>query len=152
MHMKHVKFLPWIGKNYMGGFNGMRTLVLGESHYAWKQEPDLSDKPNVTSECIQEQLDGDYTKAFWTKLAKAMSGEDTLTLEGKAKFWHSVAFYNYVQESAGLVRGVNLPTKAGLVANCRSRRCWMSCSLSSSWRWVIDYGKGFQTLTAASGP
>jgi hypothetical protein len=33
--------MPWIGPDYQnGGFDGLRVLVLGESHYSWDLEPD----------------------------------------------------------------------------------------------------------------
>ena len=98
--MKHVKFLPWVGQNYQLGFNGIRTLVLGESHYESKNNPDISNSPNETIDCIQEQVDGDNTYAFWTKVATALTGLKP-TVDDKRQFWNSVAYYNYVQESAG---------------------------------------------------
>lgn len=97
--MTTVRFRPWVGMNYAGGFKGLRTLVLGESHYESRNNPDISNSPNETIGSIQEQVDG-WTYAFWTKLTAAMIGR-TPTLEDKGEFWHSVAYYNYVQESAG---------------------------------------------------
>lgn len=98
--MKHVKFLPWVGKNYGRGFNGLRTLVLGESHYESANNPDISNSRSETVSCIEEQVSGDWTYAFWTKTASALLGRKP-TLDDKKQFWHSVAYYNYVQESAG---------------------------------------------------
>lgn len=98
--MKNVKFLPWVGQNYQAGFNGLRTLVLGESHYQWYNNLEINNQPNFTIECIQEQVDGDYTFAFWTKIATALIGRKP-SLADKGIFWNSVAYYNYVQESAG---------------------------------------------------
>lgn len=95
-----IRFQPWIGKKYQSGFNGLRTLILGESHYHGNFNPDINNSPNLTIECIREQVDGDWTKAFWTKIVAAMTGRPP-TLEDKQQFWSSVAFYNYVQESAG---------------------------------------------------
>ena len=98
--MKLVRFQPWVGKNCHVGFNGLRTLVLGESHYHSLNNPEINDSPNETIECIQEQVEGGWTKAFWTKIAIALTGR-TPTTTDKEQFWDSVAFYNYVQESAG---------------------------------------------------
>ncbi|MGC9261252.1 MAG: hypothetical protein ACP5I8_14400 [Phycisphaerae bacterium] len=99
--MNHIKFKPWVGKNYCDGFDGLRTLVLGESHYQWERNKPIDNQRRLTIECIEGQLNGDCTKAFWTKIAKAMTGKKALDLDDKNKFWHSIAYYNYVQESAG---------------------------------------------------
>jgi len=34
-------FKPWIGQNYASGWESKRVLVLGESHYAWENAPDV---------------------------------------------------------------------------------------------------------------
>jgi hypothetical protein len=99
-NMKHVKFQPWTGKNYRCGFNGLRTLVLGESHYESLNNSAINDSPDETVESIQEQVNGDWSKAFWTKIATALTGQKP-TLDDKKQFWDSVAYYNYIQESAG---------------------------------------------------
>jgi len=98
-HMKHVKFLPWVGRNYAARFNGLRTLILGESHYQWEAGISIDDDRNCTIDRVEEQLEG-CTGAFWTKTASAVLGKKP-TLDEKKHFWNSVAFYNYVQESAG---------------------------------------------------
>lgn len=97
--MKNVKFLPWVGSNYANGRNGKKILVLGESHYQW-DENKINDWRTITQTLVQEQIDGSYTRAFWTKIAICFLGHSP-TLEEKKEFWSSVAFYNYVQESAG---------------------------------------------------
>jgi hypothetical protein len=109
--MKHVRFQPWIGNNYQNGFHGLRTLVLGESHYESSNNINIDDSPNLTIECIQEQMDGSWSKAFWTKIAIALTGRKPTT-EDKTQFWNSVAYYNYVQESAGFGPRVRPPDKS----------------------------------------
>lgn len=98
--MKNVKFLPWVGRNYQAGFMGFRTMILGESHYESKNNPDISKSFNETIESVEEQASGDWSKAFWTKTAAAMIGKKP-NKDSKRGFWDSVAFYNYVQEPAG---------------------------------------------------
>ena len=98
--MHQVKFLPWEGLHYSKGFNGVRTLVLGESHYQWNRGRDIKEWREVTRTLVQEQLDGGYTKAFWTNIAFTFLNRAP-SLDDKRAFWSSVAFYNYVQESAG---------------------------------------------------
>lgn len=95
-----IHFLPWVGSNYSKGFNGVKTLVLGESHYQWASAGDINAWPTVTQTLVQDQINGDYTKAFWTKIAITFLNHSPC-IEEKGEFWRSVAFYNYVQESAG---------------------------------------------------
>ena len=95
-----IRFLPWVGSNYSKGFKGVRTLVLGESHYQWAAVGDINTWSTITPELVQEQIDGHYTKAFWTKIAITFLNQRP-SRDEKEVFWHSVAFYNYVQESAG---------------------------------------------------
>lgn len=96
--MSAVFFKPWLGQNYSERISDKRVLILGESHYEWSTSGDL--QPDLTQICIKEQLDGSWTKAFWTNIVIAFTG-NTPRLEDKKRFWHSVAFYNYVQESVG---------------------------------------------------
>lgn len=100
MNFKLAKFHPWIGENYHNGFNGVRTLVLGESHYQWPCGRDIETWPEVTNDVIKDQVLGNETKAFWTNIAIAFLNRKP-SLTDKQSFWSSVAFYNYVQESAG---------------------------------------------------
>lgn len=66
--MKHVFFRPWVGDNFSnGGLWPKKILILGESHYQWDEEIPLTDK-NLTIQCVREQIDGGYTKAFWTNI------------------------------------------------------------------------------------
>lgn len=95
-----INFRPWVGNQYARGVNGIRTLILGESHYQWNCDRDINTWLDITRVLVQEQIDGAYSKAFWTKIAIAFLGR-TPSLADKAEFWNSVAFYNYVQVSAG---------------------------------------------------
>ncbi|MEQ9100537.1 MAG: hypothetical protein RIF36_08070 [Imperialibacter sp.] len=100
MYTEKVKFLPWKGPHYEEGLSGVTTLVLGESHYTWN-EKDINKWPEVTQKLVSEQIqDKKFKKAFWTNIVITFIGF-TPTLEDKKKFWNSVAFYNYVQETAG---------------------------------------------------
>ncbi len=95
-----IKFEPWIGDNYNEGIDGKKVLVLGESHYC----ASLSDAhPSMTKEVIRDLFDPDSEfenyKNTYTKFAKSITGNfGKMSVEEKATFWHSVAFYNYVQE------------------------------------------------------
>jgi hypothetical protein len=97
--MNHIKFRPWEGENYSRAPFGKKVLILGESHYDWDPDRKVADNPDVTNELIQEQIDG-YFKAFWTHIAVIFLNHKP-DLNAKRQFWQSVAFYNYVQTSAG---------------------------------------------------
>jgi len=99
--MTHIKFNPWIGDNYSEASFGKKVLVLGESHYDWDQDISIDRLPTVTNEVIGEQLDGKYTKAFWTHIAVTFLNK-LPTLNDKREFWHAISFYNFVQQSAGM--------------------------------------------------
>ena len=93
-------FRPWVGPNYAEGLDGLRVLVLGESHYV-KPEWDFGDEQTIRS--IQDNAIGDGKYAFFTKAAKLILGRfDDLPHEVRIDFWNRVAFYNFVQESVGL--------------------------------------------------
>lgn len=106
--MSEIYFNPWIGTQYQSSWNGVRTLVLGESHYEWEENQKLT--PSLTIDCIEDQVSGSYTKQFWTNIVVAFLGH-LPTLEEKRTFWQSVAFYNYIQETVGFGSRVR-PTAA----------------------------------------
>ncbi len=90
-----VFFLPWVGDRYAAGDLGVRLLVLGESHYS-KDAP----RPEFTRWLTREYVEGRMTHRFWTRLARTISGR-TLGRDECRAFWHSVTFYNFIQELVG---------------------------------------------------
>jgi len=91
--MEKIFFKPWIGKYYEKGIHGKRILILGESHYDCYEE-------TSTIECINIQLKGKETWRFFTNITITFLNKHP-SLEDKYNFWHSVGFYNYIQESVG---------------------------------------------------
>ena len=97
---------PWIGNNYTnGGIFDKKILILGESHYG--SDKDSWFNENLTILSIQEKIGeakGEkgkfYKKAFHTNIFKAFN-EKPATNQNKIEFWHSVAYFNYVQGSVG---------------------------------------------------
>lgn len=88
-----MSYKPWIGKNYAGGaFFGQRVLLVGESHYG---ESDADKTLNV----VQEVCDGDRYR-FFTGIGQAIIGPRAYEASPSA-FWHSVAFMNFLDQSAG---------------------------------------------------
>ncbi|MDH7914640.1 hypothetical protein [Winogradskyella sp. SYSU M77433] len=97
---------PWIGNNYEnGGIFNKKILILGESHYGTDKDAWFNE--NLTRLSIQQKIGeatGEngkfYKKAFHTNIFKAFN-EKPATNENKVDFWHSVAYFNYVQGSVG---------------------------------------------------
>jgi hypothetical protein len=97
--MARVFFQPWVGTDFNAkGLFSKRTLILGESHYQWAIDKPLTEE--LTRDLVRVQSEGTYTKQFWTNIAVAFLGRRP-TLEEKRRFWHSVAFYNFIQANVG---------------------------------------------------
>lgn len=97
--MAGIYFKPWVGRKYgKAGLFRQRVLILGESHYKWDRRVPI--KPDLTRDCVNAQISGEETKAFWTNIAIAFLGRKP-TLEEKGHFWRSVAFSNLIQEHVG---------------------------------------------------
>lgn len=114
--MSDIRFKPWVGDRYGCGIVGYdadgkiiygtenhigkRVLVLGESHYC--ANPEAEATPFLTINIIADLLNPDSEwepyKNTYTKFAKSFVGcIGNLDSETKAKAWHHVVFYNYVQ-------------------------------------------------------
>ena len=98
--MGNIQFKPWIGPDYeKSGIEGIKILILGESHYGDKGE----EYEDFTSDVVEEWAINKRL-AFFTKIAKSllrMPQKQYLSDEHKADFWNSVSFYNYVQQFVG---------------------------------------------------
>ncbi len=109
--MENVFFYPRIGKNYeMTGFNGIKLLILGESHYCDQKCEICSKQSNndcsgFTIEVLNRYFEykkGNAEHENWmrtfTRFTNILLGEQ---VDNKAvmDFWDSVIFYNYVQSS-----------------------------------------------------
>jgi hypothetical protein len=100
--MSNVFFKPWVGDRY-GSMFRKRVLILGEAHYRW--DPKIDAYPELTRTLIGNQISGDHTYHFWTRVAGAFLGHKPTWAE-KGPFWHSVAFANRIQEYASVGPGV----------------------------------------------
>ncbi len=119
--MKNVFFSPWVGKKYIAegfsGANGIKLLILGESHYcSSRNQCDvcgiISEKkcPNKTNEVFSEYFDykqgtGDHSGWMntFTRFTSILFGYQ-VDNETLFNFWESVVFYNYVQSSTTSTR------------------------------------------------
>lgn len=104
------QFEPWVGDNYWDGFTGgPRLLILGESHYG-DGPPDR----NFTQRLTRQYAEGQWNHRFWTGIMQTVVGHPRAEIKqgvhiqpinggpaiamNQESFWHSVAFYNYIQE------------------------------------------------------
>lgn len=103
--MKHVRFEPWIGKNYQtNGFNGKKILVIGESFYC-SEEDGKKYATTLTEKVVTDYLairngefrenDGGWTNTY-LKFERSLVGKET-TPDNSQEIWNSIAFYNYLQ-------------------------------------------------------
>ena len=114
--MSDIRFKPGVGDRYGCGIVGYdadgkiiygtenhigkRVLVLGESHYC--ANPETEAVPEITrsiiADIINPSAEWEAYKNTYTKFAKSLVGcIGDLDSETKAKAWHHVVFYNYVQ-------------------------------------------------------
>lgn len=95
--MKHVKFEPWVGKNYStGGVYVKKVLVLGESHYgSGEDSPD--DTIGTVEEFVYEYWGKPYQRTFLC-FERALAGRE-INQEEHELLWNSMMFYNYFQKS-----------------------------------------------------
>ena len=108
--MTHLYFKPWVGQRYReGGMFKQRILILGEAHYEWEEDHPLT--PDLTRDCIKEQISGHELRRFWTNIVITFLNRRP-SLEDKRTFWHSVVFSNLIQESVGF--GPRRPPASGM--------------------------------------
>lgn len=99
----HMTWKPWIGADWKA--SPRRILVVGESHYASKQDEDKAQEkigewqadPDSTREVIYEAGIGDwYYLRFFGNLHRALLGKD---VHGGARvsLWRHLAFCNFIQ-------------------------------------------------------
>ena len=95
-----VRHHPWVGDDYSDkGFGGVRILALGESHYltdgyTLKQK----DKATSTQEDITRVIKGELTGLFFNRVVALVRHAANQKDMSDAEIWHSIAFYNYVQD------------------------------------------------------
>lgn len=87
-------FEPWSGEHYRSGVEGVRLLLVGDSHYAADAEDGNSE---LTRNVVRRVVGGEYMR-FFANTQLVISGSTNGT---EVALWDSIAFYNYVQELAG---------------------------------------------------
>ena len=106
-------FIPWIGRNFKRSpvFDGTRILIVGSSHYEWcarcwksaasRNDTAHSREADFTCRCVAEVACGKASISHWRRIANCMLGRDANDAT-VYEFWHSVAYYNFIQEIVGL--------------------------------------------------
>jgi len=108
--MKNVFFYPRVGKNYEKGFNGLKLLILGESHYCDEKcescgKQSKHDCSDFTKDVFNRYIDykkGNGENEKWMNTFTRFTNvilENQVDNETLIDFWDSVIFYNYVQSS-----------------------------------------------------
>ena len=113
--MESVFYFPRIGKNYQTtGYNGLKILILGESHYCGERVnceicgklSNRDDCNNFTISVLDDKYFAyklghgefdDWMRTF-TRFTNVFLGNQ-VSNEELIDFWDSVIFYNYVQSS-----------------------------------------------------
>lgn len=100
-----VYFTPFVGDDYdLGLVDGVRVLLLGESHYGVP-----SSAPGCGRDCTQSNFDGymdedcdlDNQPQFFRKLPRIVTRDENVTQVGSAAAWRCIAYANFVQEFVG---------------------------------------------------
>lgn len=100
-------FQPFEGSGYRQGFrDGLRLLVLAESHYVPGLEPGSNwHDPAYTNEVVAdgwtERPDAGYHYNFWGRLHRVLSGLDEPTEADARQAWSRIAYSNYIQMPVG---------------------------------------------------
>ena len=99
-----VRFAPWVGPRYEQGIHGLRVLVVCESHYGAKE----NERPTVTPEIVKALALGQKHPQATAKLrrhphftkimASILNTRKRFSKSDKSEFWHSIAYYNFIQE------------------------------------------------------
>lgn len=116
--MNNIFFNPFVGPNYQtNGFNGVKLLILGESHYCGDQcdacglqsNNDCSDFTKQVINIYFEYKQGKRPHENWMRTFTKFTNvilEKKVDNDTLIDFWDSVIFYNYVQSST---KGPRIP-------------------------------------------
>ena len=112
-----MRFYPWIGTHYEDGLNGVKVLILGESHYCENKDGQQKRRHSCPKDSLRYcdlcYMDDECHKKTWDSIHDIFEGVATrayrifqrraigraLSKDEQFTFWHKVAFYEYVQYS-----------------------------------------------------
>jgi hypothetical protein len=143
-----VLFLPWVGEQYKRGFEGVRLLILGESHYDTDKRDRSVPNRDVTRAGIRWYMKSGTPHKFSTNTQHVVSRR-SLAVAERETFWNSIAFYNYVQSFAGVA--ARDPVTPEMWERSRAPFCAVLKALDpeavvvlgyKTWEHLLDYPKG----------
>ena len=93
----------WIGKNYSsGGIFDKKIMIIGESTYNTEGKDTSQYNIAQAEDHISLYMKGEHPH-IWTRyrerLVKAFLNKNPLSLNDVEKFWHSVIFFNFVEDT-----------------------------------------------------
>ncbi len=103
-NFQNVKFLPWVGDKYEGGFEGVKILVLGESQYtktAGASYEVLNADKESTINIIKNRIALKSNSSLQTFLNNNRMILGEKDRNKAADLWNNLAFYNFIQVTAG---------------------------------------------------
>ncbi|MFT4437883.1 hypothetical protein ACMX25_31530 [Caballeronia sp. 15715] len=112
-NVSSVNFIPWIGSEYdVTGFDGLRVLIVAESHYGSKR----SERPTATPELVKALGQRQQHPSATARLRKhphfarivttvnnASQASKFSTMQ-RSDFWEHVSYYNFLQEFMSAAR------------------------------------------------
>ena len=110
MSKSTVRFAPWVGPDYERGIHGLRILVVCESHYGAKEHERPTATPEVLKALALGQKHPQATAklrqhAHFTKImASILNARKHFSKVDRSKFWHGIAYYNFIQEFLPSIR------------------------------------------------
>ena len=109
----HCHFYPWVGPAYeAGAIDGLRILVLGESHYTYDGLTEANER-TLTRRVIEEEFEGKRKHRFISAVTTVLFGRDAARdREQFRERWNQLAYYNFVQELAGSGSNHRRPSEA----------------------------------------
>jgi hypothetical protein len=87
---------PWVGSHYERGYQGVRLMIMGESHYRDKEKNDVPEDASYTRRTITRYCGGRNFK-FFTNVMQLVTGGTPKDTAARCAFWNAVSFYNYIQ-------------------------------------------------------
>lgn len=100
-------FVPFVGPDYQKGIDGIRFLILGESHYG---STELLARPvdqlrgftrEIFDGCERNDGKGRAWGTFFRRCDSIAAGKDSPSPDEAAEGWRKIAFANFIQTFAG---------------------------------------------------
>ncbi len=104
--IENLRWKPWVGKNYQASIE-YKLLVVGESHYCWKNKLESSEKiiaeiNNIgfTRSIIHQYgacVKNNSKQPIFRNIEKTLFNKKKIMTSKQKEFWHSISFYNFIQ-------------------------------------------------------